>query len=73
MRGHLRGNHGRSNFYGNFCGDFYGNFYAKEQQLARPGSVMPPLASAGNRNSGAEKRFAATNGLENTIVKVKQN
>jgi hypothetical protein len=77
MRGHLRGNHGRNNFCGNFYGDFYNNLYnhfdKKDRQFARRGSVMPPLAPAVNRDSDADKRFAATNRLENTIVKIKLN
>jgi hypothetical protein len=77
MRGHLRGNHGRNNFCGTFYGDFYDNFYKhfyeKDRQFARRGSVMPPLAPAVNRDSDADKRFAATNRLEDTIVKIKLN
>ena len=77
MRGHLRGNYGRNNFCGTFYGDFYDNFYnhfyKKDRQLARRGSVMPPLAPAVNRDSDADKRFAATNRLEDTIVKIKLN
>ena len=77
MRGHLRGNHGRNSFCGTFYGDFYDNFYnhfyKKDRQFARRGSVMPPLAPAVNRDSDADKRFAATNRLENTIVKIKLN
>ena len=69
MRGHLRGNHGRSNF----CGTFYGDFYKKDRQFARRGSVMPPLAPDVNRDSDADKRFAAPNRLEDTIVKIKLN
>ena len=77
MRGHLRGNHGRSNFCGTFYGDFYNNFYnhfyKKARQFARRGSVMPPLAPDVNRDSDADKRFAAPNRLEDTIVKIKLN
>ena len=77
MRGHLRGNYGRNNFCGTFYGDFYDNsynhFYKKDRQFARRGSVMPPLAPAVNRDSDADKRFAATNRLEDTIVKIKLN
>jgi hypothetical protein len=77
MRGHLRGNYGRNNFCGTFYGDFYDNFYnhfyQKDRQFARRGSVMPPLAPAVNRDSDADKRFAATNRLEDTIVKIKLN
>ena len=77
MRGHLRGNYGRNNFCGTFYGGFYDNFYnhfyEKDRQFARRGSVMPPLAPAVNRDSDADKRFAATNRLEDTIVKIKLN